>query len=126
MSDVEAELLELEERSWTANREGDAEFYRDYMTDEALGVSQYGVIDKSAALEGFAANRNPYLSTTSDDRRVLLISDDAAVVTGRTRIEALPEGATDTVTFTVRTSTVFVRRDGSWKAAFFQQTPIPG
>ena len=86
-------------------------------------MSQYGVTDKAAALEVFAANRNPFLRTTTEDQRVLELTDDAAIVIGRTTIEAQPEGRDEVVVFSVRTSTVYVRKGDAWRIAFHQQTP---
>jgi uncharacterized protein (TIGR02246 family) len=124
MSDVTKELLALEERAWEANRNGDADWYRERLTDDAIVVSKWGVAGRDASLEGFAANRNPYLRTTTDDQRVLRPTPDTAVVTGRTVVEVLMEGQSEVTEFTVRSSTLYVREGDTWRIAFHQQSQL--
>jgi hypothetical protein len=57
MTDDTAELLALEERAWEANRNGDADWYEERLTGDAIVVSRWGVAERDAILEGFAANR---------------------------------------------------------------------
>jgi uncharacterized protein (TIGR02246 family) len=124
MTDDTAELLALEERAWEANRNGDADWYEERLTGDAIVVSRWGVAERDAILEGFAANRNPYLRTTTDDQRVLRPTPDTAVVTGRTVVEVLMEGQSEVTEHTVRSSTLYVREGGAWKIAFHQQTQL--
>jgi hypothetical protein len=48
---IEATLLDLENRRWEANRNAHANFYRGYITDDALVVSRFGVFDRDRLLD---------------------------------------------------------------------------
>ncbi|MFG3441727.1 nuclear transport factor 2 family protein [Nonomuraea sp. NPDC047897] len=119
------ELIELTERAWEANRNGDAAFYDRFLTDDVVSVSQWGVqTDRDAILKGFADNRNPYTRTDQSDHRVVMLTDDSAVHNSTVEIDVLMNGTTKQ-TMRVYATTALVRRDGAWKAALFQITPAP-
>ncbi|MEU8380258.1 nuclear transport factor 2 family protein [Streptosporangium sp. NPDC048865] len=122
---VERELIELSERAWEANRNGDAEFYDRFLTEAPLSVSQWGIVDdREAILKGFAENRNPYTRTDLSDHRVTVLGDGGAVHTATVEIDVLVDG-TDKRTMKVFATTALTRRDGEWKAALFQISPAP-
>jgi hypothetical protein len=131
-SGIQATLLELEDRQWEANRNADADFYRGYLTDDALVVSRFGVLDRQQILRMFAGgNVNPFLSTAIEDPRVVVLDHDSAILTYKATIEALITKATtadvregQTTVFSIYASTVYVRANGTWRAAFHQQTPL--
>ncbi|MGJ6968492.1 YybH family protein [Streptosporangium sp. G11] len=122
---TERELIELSERAWEANRNGDAEFYDRFLTETPLSVSQWGIVDdREAILKGFAENRNPYTRTDLSDHRVIVLGDGSAAHTATVEIDVLVNG-TDKQTLKVFATTVLTRRDGEWKAALFQISPAP-
>ncbi|RJL30497.1 YybH family protein [Bailinhaonella thermotolerans] len=122
---AEAELIELMERAWEANRDGDAAFYDRFLADEVLSVSQWGVVDdRDAILKGFAENRNPYTRTDQSDHRVVWLDENNAVHSSRVEIDVLI-GGTDEQTMRVYATSALTRRDGEWKCAVFQITPAP-
>jgi len=122
---IERELVELSERAWEANRNGDAEFYDRLLTEAPLSVSQWGIVDdREAILKGFAENRNPYTRTDLSDHRVIVLSDGSAAHTVTVEIDVLV-GGTDKQTMRVFATTVLIRRDGEWRAALFQISPAP-
>ncbi|WP_440070231.1 nuclear transport factor 2 family protein [Streptosporangium sp. OZ121] len=122
---AERELIELSERAWEANRNGDAEFYDRFLTEAPLSVSQWGIVDdREAILKGFAENRNPYTRTDLSDHRVTVLNDGGATHTATVEIDVLVNG-TDKQTMRIFATTVLTRRDGEWKAALFQITPAP-
>ncbi|GAA2879600.1 hypothetical protein GCM10010517_41970 [Streptosporangium fragile] len=121
----ESELIELTERAWEANRNGDAAFYDRLLTEAPLSVSQWGIVDdREAILKGFAENRNPYTRTEQSDHRVTRLGEDSAVHTSTVEIDVLVNGV-DKQTMRLFATTVLVRRDGEWRAALFQVTPAP-
>ncbi|MBG0827341.1 nuclear transport factor 2 family protein [Planomonospora sp. ID67723] len=122
---LESTLIELSEKAWEANRNGDAEFYARFLVEAPLSVSQWGLVDdREAILRGFAENRNPYTRTEQSDHRVVALGEDGAVHTSTVEIDVLMNG-TEKQTMRVFATTAFVRRDGEWKAALFQITPAP-
>ncbi|WP_283135757.1 nuclear transport factor 2 family protein [Rhizohabitans arisaemae] len=122
---IETELIELSEKSWEANRNGDAAFFDRFLTETPLSVSHWGVVsDRDAILRGFAENRNPYLRTDQSDHRVTVLTDESAVHTSTVEIDVLVNG-TDKQTVRLFASSVLVKRDGEWKCALFQVSPAP-
>lgn len=119
---TESELIALEEAMWTANRAGDGAYYDKVLRDDAMGVSKWGLLDKATAVAGITANHNPYLSTELSQVKVLMINEDAAVVTYRVDVVVLVDGKeTPTAAYA---STVYAREDGRWVPVFFQHTAL--
>ncbi|MEV4897323.1 nuclear transport factor 2 family protein [Nonomuraea sp. NPDC055795] len=117
------EIIELTERSWEANRNGDAAFFDRFLTAEPVSVSPWGVItDREAILKGFAENRNPYTRTEQSDHRVVRLTEDSLVHISLVEIDVLVNG-TEKQTVRYQATTTLVRQDGEWKAAVFQVTP---
>jgi len=123
---VKEELLDLEERQWKANREADADFYRQYCADDFVIVSRFGVLTKADVLAQFEkGNVNPFLRTDMEDPRVLAIGDDSALLTYKETIEASidAEGG-KTRTFSIYATTVYRRSGDGWRFVLHQQTPV--
>ncbi|MFI6901089.1 nuclear transport factor 2 family protein [Nonomuraea sp. NPDC050394] len=117
------EIIELTERSWEANRNGDAAFFDRFLTAEPVSVSPWGVItDREAILKGFAENRNPYTRTEQSGHRVVPLTEDSLVHISLVEIDVLVNG-TEKQTVRYHATTTLVRQDGEWKAAVFQVTP---
>ena len=113
------ELLEHERAGWDSLCHGTGdEFYGNAMTDDALMVLANGmVMDRGMVVESLA-DAPTWADYEIDDPRVIALGDEAyaLVYTGTGR----RDGADDFVG--VMTS-VYVRRDGAWKLASYQQTP---
>ncbi|MFE3450632.1 nuclear transport factor 2 family protein [Nonomuraea sp. NPDC059194] len=119
------EIIELTEKAWEANRNGDAAFYADFLTEDVVSVSQWGVVtDREAILKGFAENRNPYVRTDQSDHKVIMLGDGGAIHTSTVEIDLLYNGE-HKQTMHIFATTALTRRDGRWKAALFQITPAP-
>jgi len=117
------EIIEVMDKAWEANRNGDAAFYDRFLTDDPVSVSQWGVeSDREAILKTLAENRNPYTRTEQSGHRVIELTPDSVVNTSLVEIDVLMNG-TDKQTMRVYATTALVRRDGVWKAALFQITP---
>jgi hypothetical protein len=46
MGDIKQTLVDLAQKAWDANIKEDAEFYRNFLIDEAVGVNNFGIVDK--------------------------------------------------------------------------------
>ncbi|GLZ80528.1 hypothetical protein Afil01_53350 [Actinorhabdospora filicis] len=119
---AEAELIALEEAMWDANRAGDGAYYDKVLRDDAMGVSKWGLLDKATAVAGISANHNPYLKTDLSQIKVLMVNEDAAVVTYKADVLVLVNGE-ETPT-SAYASTVYARENGTWTPVFFQHTPL--
>ncbi|MER7004246.1 nuclear transport factor 2 family protein [Dactylosporangium sp. NPDC000555] len=122
MTDAAVLLLALEQDLWRANRDGDADFYRANLTDDALLVSRFGIASKSAVVPMIAANRNPFVRTELSGQQVRFLGPTSALVTYRADYTARVDGAD--VDLSVLATTVYVERDGRWLVALHQQTPL--
>ena len=116
---VQDTLLALEEQGWQALADGTgADFYRRYLTDDALMVVPGGVLSREVVLQ-FMESAPPWAWFRIEAARVLPLTEDSAVVAYQATAQR--EGQAE---YSALMSTVYVRRDGAWKVAFHQQTPV--
>lgn len=117
---LETQLLEVEKRLWR----NDAELYRDNLTDEALLVfPETGVITRDVAVDAILvenAEGRRWAEVNFEGVRSAQLTEDVALltyrVTARWEHEALE--------YPALASSVYVKRDGAWKLAFHQQSPL--
>lgn len=112
-------LVSLEEQGWQALSQGaGADFYQRHLTDDALMVFPVGVLAREQAIEAMRA-APPWASFRIEDPRVIRLTADSAVLTYRCTARR-----PDQKPYSALMTTVFVRREGIWKTAFHQQTPV--
>src|SRR5437667_12880824 len=122
MADLAGELIELEERLWKANREGDGQFYADNLRDDALGVSRFGVVTKEQVVPLITVNRNPFVRSETSDHRVVQLTEDSAFITYKVSYTAaLPDGEQD---FTSLVTSVYTREGDRWLVVLNHQTAL--
>jgi hypothetical protein len=97
-------LLELEERMWRTNRNGDGAFFAELLREDALVVSKYGVMTKAQGI--------PVIQLDENNALVTYRVDVTAVVQGK-EVE-LPSYATS----------VYTREGAQWRGVFHQQTAL--
>lgn len=119
--DTEKALLELERSGWDSlcNSTG-AQFYGDLMTDDGVMVLANGVVmDRDAVIHSLG-HAQPWQSYDIDDHRVVGAGPDSAAIV------YLGTGYRhgDQPAFVGLMSSVYVRQDGRWRLALYQQTPI--
>ena len=118
--DTTQTLLDLERRGWDSLCDGTGStFYDDLMTDDGVMVLADGsVMDKDTVVASLE-HAPPWQSYDIDDPRVVDAGDGAAAVvyvgTG------YRDG--DQPAFVGVMSSFYVRRDGRWRLALYQQTP---
>ena len=118
---VTDELLSLEHRGWRSLCEGTgADVYGRIMTPDAVMILSHGsVLDRGAVIDSL--NDAP---TWDDyeirDERLVAVDDDTAILvyTGRA-------SRGDDPPFHALMASVYTRRDGQWRLALYQQTPVP-
>lgn len=116
------ELLELEHAGWRSLCDGTgADFYSRIMTDDGVMVLAHGqALDREGVAESLRDAPTWSAYAISDERLVVLGRDEAALVyVGRASREGTPGE------FGALMSSVYVRRDGRWRLALYQQTPVP-
>src|SRR5918993_4663426 len=118
--DLEHELLAIERLLWT----NDAAIYESSLVEDAVLVfAETGVIRREPALAAIRqenADGRRWAEVQFDDVLTLRLAQDAALLTYR----ATARWAHASLRIAVLASSVYVKRDGRWKLAFHQQTPV--
>ncbi len=113
MKDLLTVLLDIEKRAWEAADARDVEFYRDYLSPEALVISPLGVLDKEGIVRDIVENPHELAAYTITDPKVVPLGEESAVLAYIVSLGGQ----------TLFVSTVYARNDGRWRAAFHQRTP---
>jgi hypothetical protein len=118
--ELEQQLLDIERKLWT----NDAVFYKHNLIEESLLVfPETGVITRSVAVDAIVAENaegRRWAEVQFDDVRSLQLADEAALLT----YKVAARWAHDKSKTSALASSVYVKRNGAWKLAFHQQTPI--
>ena len=115
------ELIELERAGWAALCDGTADhFYGRTMIGDGLMVLADGSVMTRDDVVAALGDAPLWSSYEMADIRVVPISNDlvALVYVGTAHRSGGPP-------FTAAMSSVYVRRDGVWRLALYQQTPKP-
>lgn len=115
-------LLVLERRGWDSLCAGTGDrFYGDLMMPDALMVLANGAVMDRDAVVASLADAPPLRQYAINDERVLRLGADCAalVYTGT----AWRDGAEPP--FVGAMASVYVRVDGDWRLALYQQTALP-
>lgn len=123
MSEVsKAELLDLEHQGWQSlcNSTG-ADFYGSLMTDDGVMVLAHGFVFSRQQVIDSLNDAPPWSGYELSDERLIPLSDSAAVLVYRGQAWR----GTEEPAFRALMSSVYVRQDGRWALASYQQTPIP-
>src|SRR5699024_1206686 len=115
------ELLELEHQGWQSLGDGTgADFYGRIMTDDGAMILSHGfVFDRDAVIDSLA-HAPPWDSYGIDALEAIALGEDQAIFryTGTCHRAVDPD-------FHALMGSMYVRRNGVWRLAHYQQTPIP-
>ena len=113
-------LVDIERRLWT----NDAVFYRDNLTEDCVLVfSETGVINRDVAVDAIRKENEEGLRWAEvgfDEIHKLKLASDVALLTYRVNARWEHEDSM----ITALASSLYVKRNGLWKLAFHQQSPI--
>ena len=117
---LETQLLEVEKRLWR----NDAELYHDNLTDEALLVfPETGVITRNVAVDAIQAENaegRRWAEVDFEEVRSVRLTEEVALLTYRVTARWEHEASE----YPALASSVYVKREGAWKLAFHQQSPL--
>lgn len=119
--DTEKALLDLERSGWdSVCSSTGAQFYGDLMTDDGVMVLANGVVMDRDAVIASMEHARPWQSYDIDDHRVVAVGPASAAIV------YLGTGYRhgDQPAFVGLMSSVYVRQDGRWRLALYQQTAI--
>ena len=111
---ITEQLRELKAGALRATRESDVDFYDGYLAEDATAILPYGTFDKAAVLAQVARPQPDFRATAIEDEHIDVLSDDCGLV----RYTAVYPGRRMAV------ATVFLRREGEWRAVLYQQTAL--
>ncbi len=124
MNDAEllTELLDLEHRGWDSLCDSTgADFYGSLMTEDAVMVLAHGFALDREAVVASLSDAPPWRTYEIKDPRVIGGGTDSAILV----YTGLAYRDDDAPAFSGLMSSVYVRADGAWKLALYQQTPMP-
>ena len=112
---IAGDLIALEEQFW----KGDADFYRQRLTPEALMVfpDPIGVLGKEETVASISQAPR-WRDVEFTEVRVVTLATDAALLVYRATARRAGDAR-----YVTRASSVYVREEGAWNLAFHQQTP---
>ena len=118
--DKKSVLLDLERHGWDSlcNSTG-AQFYGDLMTDDGIMVLANGEVMDRDAVVGSLEHAPPWQSYDIEDVRLV----DAGAETAAIVYVGTGYRDGDQPAFVGIMSSVYVRQDGRWRLALYQQTP---
>jgi hypothetical protein len=110
---IAGELIALEEQFW----KGDADFYRQRLTAEALMVflDPIGVLGKEETVASIA-HAPRWRDVEFTEVKAVMLATDAALLVYRATARRAGQG-----TYVTQASSVYVPQDGAWRLAFHQQ-----
>lgn len=115
------ELMTHERRFWEASSAGDSEKVRDCMTDDALAVGFFGVLNKDATAKAAEGQRPFEFWRIDEEPKLLQLTTSCAAVIYQAT--AKREGGEP---FTATMTSIYVWLDGEWKLALYHQTQMEG
>ncbi|MDT0304207.1 nuclear transport factor 2 family protein [Streptomonospora wellingtoniae] len=119
---LKAELLDLEHQGWRSLCDGTgSDFYGALMTEDGVMVLAHGEAFDRPTVVASLKHAPPWSGYAITDERLVVLGPDSAALIYRAR--AYRDGAESA--FTALMASCYTRRDGAWRLALYQQTPIP-
>lgn len=117
---VHTQLLELEHQGWQALCDGTGgAFYGELMTDDGVMILAHGYAFDRDAVVASLEHAPTWDSYEIAEPTVVWLGQDQAILryTGTGRRDGEPD-------FVALMASVYVRLDGTWRLAHYQQTPV--
>ncbi|HTE12024.1 MAG TPA: nuclear transport factor 2 family protein [Chitinophagaceae bacterium] len=119
MEDIKSILLSLKEKALEATKNADAEFYEDYLADNAVAIVPIGVFDKKRIVEQMGSKNSPFKSSKIEDTKAIVLTPESGIVTYKATYQK-----PDKSEYQVFVTTVYSKINNTWKGVFYQQTPV--
>ncbi|MCR2783912.1 MULTISPECIES: nuclear transport factor 2 family protein [unclassified Microbacterium] len=117
-----SDLLRLETAGWQSLCDGTGgDFYGSVMTDDGVMVLADGTVLDRAQVIAALADAPAWSAYEITDERLVELGPDAAAFVYRGRAFRASGGPP----FDAVMSSVYVRREGTWRLAVYQQTAVP-
>lgn len=117
-SSVESEIIALEKKGWEAWKNKDADFFRKFLTDDALSVNSGGVSDKAQILKSYG--ECDVKSYSLSEFKFRMLDKNSALLTFTGTQDAVCGG--EKAPSSVYATSVYVKRGGKWLNTFYTET----
>lgn len=114
-------IIAREKEIWDKIKTKNPDGFAAMLTDDFVYVSEDGVFDKAATVDGIKQMETTEISLA--DWKVVTVDKDAAVVAYTANVKGTSGGKPMPAT-PVRASSVWVNRGGTWVGVFHQETPV--
>jgi hypothetical protein len=118
---TKAELVALEKTAFEAWKSKDKIFWATFFSDKFVGYGSPGRLDRASAITEYGNADCDIKGYALSDERVKPLGRDAGLLTFKATIDGTCGGQQVPVS---RAAAVFVREGGTWKSAFYADTPI--
>ena len=119
-SKVEAQIIALEKQSWQEWKNKNSAWFQANLTEEFLGVHDFGVDGKAAVVKSIAADCD-VKRFSLDNYKFVMLNKDAALLNYAATQDAVCSGKP--MPANVRVAAVYVRRGGKWLQALYTEIP---
>jgi len=120
---LQDKLVGMEKQSWEAWKNRDANFFKDFLSDDHVEVGLGGPTNKTTVLAGVASPACVVKNYAIDHFELTVFDANTAVLTYHAAQDTTCAGTP--VPSPVWVSSLFVQRDGKWRNALYQQSPTP-
>ncbi len=117
----EASVRDLESRSWVAWKNHDETFFEQFLSDDHVEVHGYGIVGKTAVIEGVRSPTCVVRSYSLGPLSVTVVAPDSILVTYRAEQDTLC--GTAKVPSPVWATSLYAKRSGRWVNVLYQHTP---
>ena len=113
-------LISLERQSWEAWKNRNAQFFKDFLSDDHVEVGSYGLANKNQVLATVATPACTVRSYSVDQFNVTMLDADTALLTYHAAQETTCNNKP--VPSPVWVSSLYKKRGDRWLNVFYQQT----
>lgn len=126
MTAAAKDLIALENRFWQSMVDGDTDTALSLLDEPALMVSPHGAMqfDHSGYRQMAEHGDMVVKSFELSDMKTVFPTDDTAVLTYQVRQALAKRGEADAVEQVMNDSSVWTRKDGSWRCVMHTETPV--
>ncbi len=121
-SELQSNLVTMEEQLWDAWKNGDAKPFETHLADEYVMVMPTGVTSgKAKAIKEITDSSCDVKSFSLSDWKLSMAGKGTAILTYKASQDAVCDG--NKVAAEVYSSVVYVKKGDKWLAASYQETP---
>jgi hypothetical protein len=119
-NDLKRTLMALEKRSWEAWKNHDGKFFKQFLSEDHVEVGFGGVTNKATVVTGVASPVCVVKTYAIDKFELVSFDESTALLTYHAEQDTTCNG--QVVPSPVWVSSLYLKRDGRWLNALYQQT----